>query len=89
MTPFLKIATDLVDDCLQDYRIQSGMRMGLMSRIAKALREQHKAGMLRAADLCEESDDYSYEDDWGRGRSSGCLTCMEVIRAEAEKEELK
>ena len=84
MTPFLKTATDLVDDCLQDYRIQSGMRMGLMNRIAKALREQYKAGMLMAAEIVEN-----------RGSYKGIYTAIDpdittlAIRTEAEKEEMK
>ena len=84
MTPFLKIATDLVEECLKDSKVTSAVKMHLAGLIAEKLHEQYKAGMLRAADLCKENDDYS-QDDWGCGRRSGRLTCMEVIRTEAEK----
>ena len=70
MTPFLKIATDLVEECLKDSRVTSAVKMRLAGLIAEKLHEQYTAGMLRAADKCEIAE---------------LIYIARDIRAEAEK----
>ena len=49
MTPLLKLATDLVDAWPHVGQLNTAYRISLAVMIEKALREQYKAGMLRAA----------------------------------------
>ena len=85
MTPFLKIATDLVEECLKDSPVRSAVRMRLAGEIVAKLREQYKAGLLCAAVICQDTkippdvEEHSCE--------LGMIDCELAIRAEAEKEE--
>ena len=80
MTPFLKIATDLVEECLKDSKVTSAVKMRLAGLIAEKLHEQYKAGMLRAAVLAKEEIENTDDD-------RTLQIVVEAIRAEAEKED--
>ena len=89
----IKTASELVDECLKDSKVTSAVRMRLAGLIAEKLREQYKAGMLGAAEICKaraeswngdppdgeelEWERYAEEADW----------CEHAIRAEAERGE--
>ena len=79
MTPFLKIATDLVETCLKDSPVRSAVRMRLAGEIVVKLREQYKAGMLRAAEVCETTPVFA--DMQMTARCATKLDCAFNIRA--------
>ena len=88
----IQIATDLVEECLKDSKVTSAVKMRLAGLIAEKLREQHKAGMLRAARLCvqnrnEYTEKPNMENPYDRGYWVGCNQCEKDIFAGAEKEE--
>ena len=94
MTPFLKIATDLVEECLKDSKVTSAVKMRLAGLIAEKLHEQYKAGMLKAIEIARNEavdyEDTKHPED--RAYNEALTDVEEVIRiyiAEAEKEEMK
>ena len=92
MIPFLKIATDLVEECLKDSKVTSAVKMRLAGLIAEKLCEQYTAGMWMAARLCmknrnEYAEKPNMQNPYDRGYWVGCNQCYEDTSAGAEKEE--
>ena len=85
MTPFLKIATGLVEECLKDSKVTSAVKMRLAGLIAEKLREQYKAGMLRASVLAKDEIENTDDDIYPIEVIADLV--VEAIRSEAEKEE--
>ena len=82
----LQTATDIIDECLKDSRVTSAVKMRLAGLIAEKLHEQYKAGMLRAAVICQDTEIPPGVEELSC--ELGMIDCELAIRAEAEKDEL-